>query len=59
MGNKTQLFLFAIIGTLLAWVITDNFIITIGIGQFLLIELIITIMHEIYNLAKVDIIKKS
>lgn len=59
MGNKVLLIVLAIIGTTLGWVITDNFIITIGIGQFLLIELTITIMHELYNLAKADIIKKS
>ena len=59
MGNKALLIVLAIVGTLVAWIITDNFIITIGIGQFLLIELTITIMHELYNLAKEDIIKKS
>ena len=59
MGNKALLIVLAIIGTMVGWVITDNFIITIGIGQFLLIELTITVMHELYNLAKADIIKKS
>lgn len=59
MGHKALLIVLAIIGTLVAWVVTNNFIITIGIGQFLLIELTITVMHELYNLAKADIIKKS
>ncbi len=49
----------AIAGTLLGWFATNTFIITIGIGQFLLIELIITLMHELYNVAKIDIINKS
>jgi hypothetical protein len=59
MANKALLIVLAIIGTLVGWVLTDNFIITIGIGQFLLIELTITVMHELYNLAKADVIKKS
>jgi len=59
MANKALLIVLAIIGTLVGWVLTDNFIITIGIGQFLLIELTITVMHELYNIAKTDVIKKS
>jgi hypothetical protein len=59
MKNKLLLVVLAVIGTALGWMITDSFIITIGIGQFLLIELIITVFHELYNLAKLDIIKKS
>jgi hypothetical protein len=59
MLNKLLLIIIAIIGTTLGWIITDNFIVAISIGQFLLIELVITIMHELYNQVKSDVIKKS
>lgn len=59
MKNKLGLIGLAVLGTVLGWVATDMFIITIGIGQFLFIELIITLFHEMYNLAKIEIIKKS
>jgi hypothetical protein len=59
MKNKILLIVFAIIGTVFSWVITDNFIVAVSIGQFLLIELIITVMHELYNFAKKEMINKS
>jgi hypothetical protein len=59
MKNKLGLIGLAVLGTVLGWLATDMFIITIGIWQFLFIELIITLFHEMYNLAKVEIIKKS
>jgi hypothetical protein len=59
MKNKVLLIVFAIIGTVISWTVTDNFIVAVNIGQFLLIELIITLMHELYNFAKKDIINKS
>jgi hypothetical protein len=59
MKNKILLIVFAIIGTLISWVVTNNFIVAVSIGQFLLIELIITVMHELYNVAKKEIINKS
>ncbi len=59
MKNKVLLIVFAIIGTVISWTVTDNFIVAVSIGQFLLIELIITLMHELYNFAKKDIINKS
>ena len=59
MKNKLGLIGLAVLGTVLGWLATDMFIITIGIWQFLFIELIITLFHEIYNLAKVEIIKKA
>jgi hypothetical protein len=57
--NKLGLIGLAVLGTVLGWLATDTFIITIGFYQFLFIELIITLFHEMYNLAKVEIIKKS
>jgi hypothetical protein len=59
MKNKLGLIGLAVLGTVLGWLATDMFIITIGIWQFLFIELIITLFHEMYNLAKVEIIKKA
>jgi hypothetical protein len=59
MKIKLLLLVLAIIGTIMGWMITDSFIISIGLGQFLLIELIITVFHGLYNIAKRDVIKKS
>jgi len=59
MKNKLLLIVMAVLGTVLGWIITDSFIIAISIYQFLAIELTITVFHELYNLAKIDIINKS
>jgi len=59
MKIKLLLVVLAIMGSVMGWLITDFFIISIGFGQFLLIEIIITVFHGLYNLAKKDIIKKS
>jgi len=56
MRSKTEfstfLLFIAVIGTILAWCITDLFIITISFWQFFLIELVISIFHAFYNKAK-------
>lgn len=59
MKNKLLLIIIAVLGTIFGWIITDSFIIALSIYQFLAIELIITVFHELYNLAKIDIINKS
>lgn len=59
MNNKLVLIGLAVLGTTLGWLITDFFIINITILQFIGIEFVITLFHELYNLAKLDILKKS
>jgi hypothetical protein len=49
---KKLLILMAIIGSLFVYTIVDLFIIDIPIGKFLLIELIISLLHELYNHTK-------
>ena len=51
---KLILGLLAILGTLVAWSIISLVIIDINLLQFLVIELVITIMHLVYNKAKKD-----
>ena len=46
----------AILGTVIAYSITDLFIIDISFWKFFLIELTITLMHELYNQAKQQVI---
>lgn len=59
MKDKGLLLVLAIIGTFAGWTMVDNLIITVSIWQFLLIEFIITIMHELYNTAKLKIFKSK
>ena len=47
-----KLFILAALGTLIAYGITDLFIIEIKFWQFFLIELLITFSHELYNYSK-------
>lgn len=54
--TKGILFIIAVLGTLIGYCIVDLFIISIAFWQFFLIELVITLMHEIYNQAKIRII---
>jgi hypothetical protein len=49
---KGLLILMAIVGSLFAYTIVDVFIINMSIGKFLLIELIISVLHELYNYTK-------
>jgi hypothetical protein len=49
---KGLLILMAIVGSLFAYTVIDLFIIEMPIGKFLLIELIISVLHELYNYAK-------
>jgi hypothetical protein len=49
---KLRLLFLAIIGTLLGYYITDLFIVNIALWQFIIIELVISIFHEIYNVGK-------
>ena len=53
---KGLLILMAIVGSLFAYTVVDLFIIEMPIGKFLLIELIISLLHLLYNHAKSKII---
>lgn len=53
---KGVLIIIAIIGSLFGFTIVNMFIIEITIGKFLVIELIISLLHELYNQAKHKII---
>lgn len=53
---KGVLIMIAIIGSLFGFTIVNMFIIKISIGQFFLIEVIISLLHELYNQAKSKLI---
>lgn len=44
--------LLAIVGTITGWYITNLFIIDISLGEFFMIELIVSFNHYLYNLSK-------
>jgi hypothetical protein len=50
--TRVRLLFLAIIGTLLGYYITDLFIVNLALWQFIVIELVISIFHEIYNIGK-------
>jgi len=56
---KLILALFAIIGSVSAWALINLAIIKISIFQYFTIEIIITLLHLLYNKAKKDIIPQS
>ena len=49
---KFKLFILAAFGTAIVYCLTDLFIIKIKFWQFFLIELLVTLSHELYNYAK-------
>lgn len=54
--SKLTLLLCAIVGTLFAYVVTDAFIIEISVINFIVVEIIISIMHATYNRVRVKVI---
>jgi hypothetical protein len=56
MKDKGLLMVLAVIGTAAAWIIVNNLVVPVSIWQFLVIELTITLMHELYNVAKNNLI---
>jgi hypothetical protein len=52
MSLKAKLFMIAIVGSVIAFMLIDLFIININIINYIFIELIITVMHSLYNIAK-------
>jgi len=56
---KLLLTLFAILGSLAAWALINIFIINISLLHYFIIEIIITVLHLMYNKAKIDFLKLS
>jgi hypothetical protein len=54
---KLVLIIFAIIGSLAAWAVINIFLIKMNILEYFIIELIITLLHLLYNKAKKDLLK--
>ena len=59
--NKPKLILlaFAIVGSLSAWALINLALIKINLFEYFVIEILITVLHLIYNKAKKDLIPKS
>ncbi len=52
MISKAKLFMIAVLGSVIAFLFIDLFIINISVINYIFIELIITVMHSLYNIAK-------
>lgn len=53
--NKTiKLSVLAILGSIIAYFVINSFIVHVTIGQYILIEIIISILHALYNKAKIQ-----
>jgi hypothetical protein len=53
--NKTiVLSVLAVVGSVIAYFTVNTFIVPITIGQYILIEIIISILHAMYNKAKIQ-----
>ena len=50
--RKINLFFIAILTSMLAFKIIDLFIIEVSIYQFIIIEIVISCLHAMYNIAK-------
>ena len=55
-SSRLILGLFAIVGVLLGYLVTNTFIIEINIIPFILIEIMISVLHTTYNRVRVKII---
>lgn len=58
MKNKLLLLIIAIVQTIFGWVVIKEFIMIMSLGQFIVIEVLISILHGMYNKAKKDLIKQ-
>jgi hypothetical protein len=53
--NKTiKLSVLAILGSIIAYFMVNSFIVHVTIGQYILIEIIISTLHALYNKAKIQ-----
>ena len=58
MKNRLLLLIIAIVQTIFGWVVIKEFIIVMSLGQFIIVEILISILHGMYNRAKRDLIKQ-
>jgi hypothetical protein len=54
--SRLTLLLCAIVGTLFAYIVTNAFITEISMINFIIIEVVISIMHSSFNRVKVKVI---
>jgi len=54
--TKINLFFIAILTSVLAFNIINMFIIDVSIAQFIIIELVISCLHALYNVAKKEVL---
>jgi hypothetical protein len=52
MKGKLTLFGLAVLGSVMSFIVIDNWIVPMSIGHYILIEVIITAAHELYNQTK-------
>lgn len=52
---STTLLLLGIMGTVLAWLTTSMFLVEVSLGQFVIIEILISLFHSFYNRAKKEL----
>lgn len=55
MSKRTKLFMIAIVGSVIAFMLIDLLVININVLNYIFIELIVTVMHSLYNIAKIQI----
>jgi len=56
---KLLLAIFAIIGSISAWALINLVLVKMNIFEYFVIEIIITLLHLLYNKAKKDFIPQS
>jgi len=49
---KINLFFIAILGSVFAFTITNLFIVKVSVIEFIIIEIVISCLHGMYNIAK-------
>ena len=54
--TRINLFFIAILTSVLAFNIINMFIIDVSIAQFIIIELVISCLHALYNVAKKEVL---
>lgn len=57
--RKLTLFMIAVVGSGIAFAVISMFILEVSLAQYVLIELIITASHWLYNKAKEDTLTPS
>ena len=53
--KKFMLFMMAIVGSVIGFAIISIFILDMSVGQYILIELVITALHWLYNKANEEV----